>query len=166
MTVSRELEPNESVVSWWQASDGLWYPPSDGKTYGAPRFRYPWEYQDAQGNVLGTVREPGTVVLLSIVTLGIYGLYWLYVTFKELKAYSGQGIGGGWGLFLAFLFGLATAFILPYEVGHLYAKAEESPRTSVTTGFWHLIPIVGWIVWVIKVQHPLNDYWTAYKQSA
>lgn len=22
------------TAGWWQGTDGLWYPPSDGKTYG------------------------------------------------------------------------------------------------------------------------------------
>ena len=47
---------------------------------------------------LGNVRSPVAVILLSIITLGIYALYWEYSSFKELRAYSGEGIGGGLGL--------------------------------------------------------------------
>jgi|GEM_PF-5393889 len=54
----------------------------------------------AHGDV-GKVRDPWIVILLSIVTIGIYALYWQYATFKEMKDYSGQGIGGGLGLRVA-----------------------------------------------------------------
>lgn len=106
------------------------------------------------------------MVLLSLVTLGIYGFYWQYVTFNELKAYSGEGIGGGLGILLAFIFGIPTAFVLPSEAGHLYGKAGQNEPISVTTGFWHFIPFVGWIVWTIKVQRALNDYWKSQQTAA
>ena len=27
-------------------------------------------------------------------------------------------------------------------------------------GFWNLIPLVGWIIWVVKVQGALNRVWS------
>jgi hypothetical protein len=29
------------------------------------------------------------------------------------------------------------------------------------TGIWFLLPLIGNIVWYLKVQRALNDYWTA-----
>jgi len=49
---------------------------------------------------LGKPRGWVVVVLLSIVTLGIYGLVYQYKTFQEMKDYSGEGIGGVVGLIL------------------------------------------------------------------
>ena len=43
---------------------------------------------------LGTPRSSLSVILLSIVTLGIYGLYWQYKTFQEMHDHTGEGIGG------------------------------------------------------------------------
>ena len=60
---------------------------------------------------LGKIRNPWAVIGLSIITLGIYALYWQYATFKELKDYSGNGIGGGLGLLFAIL--LITAIGIP-----------------------------------------------------
>jgi hypothetical protein len=37
---------------------------------------------------------------------------------------------------------------------------------SGVTGFWNLIPLVGWIIWVIKVQGALNDEWVRGGASA
>jgi len=115
---------------------------------------------------VGTVRNPIAVVLLSIITIGIYALYWEYVSFKELKAYSGEGIGGGLGLLFAFLLSIVNAFLLPLEVGRLYARDGQPEPVTGLTGFWVLLPIVGGSVWVFKVQGRLNDFWQAHRAPA
>jgi hypothetical protein len=111
---------------------------------------------------VGSVRGPVAVILLSIMTLGIYALYWQYSSFKELKVYAGEGIGGGWGLLFAILVGIVNAFLLPYEVGRLYARDGRPEPVTALTGFWVLLPIVGGIIWVFKTQGRLNDYWLAH----
>jgi hypothetical protein len=113
-------------------------------------------------SVVGKIRSPVTVVLLSIITLGIYSLYWQYASFKEMKDHSGEGIGGGLGLLFAILIGIVNVFLLPSEVGHLYSREGSEPTISGLTGFWVLIPLVGGIIWVVKVQGHLNRYWEAH----
>jgi len=108
------------------------------------------------------VRIPVAVILLSIITLGIYALYWEYSSFKELKAYSGEGIGGGLGLLFAILLGIVNAFMLPLEVGKLYAREGQPEPVTAVTGFWVFLPIVGGIIWVVKTQGRLNDFWVAH----
>ncbi len=106
---------------------------------------------------LGRPRGVGTVILLLIVTLGIYGLYWIYITFAELQAHRGQGVSGVVGLLLALV--PVSIFLLPSYIGEMYAEAgQEKPMTG-WTGLWALIPLIGSIVWVIKVQGALNRYW-------
>jgi hypothetical protein len=114
------------------------------------------------GGPVGTVRTPVAVILLSIITLGIYALYWEYSSFKELKAYSGEGIGGGLGLLFAILLGIVNAFMLPLEVGKLYARKGQPEPVTAVTGFWVFLPIVGGIIWVVKTQGRLNDFWVAH----
>ncbi len=48
-------------------------------------------------SAVGTVRSPVAVILLSLVTLGIYSLYWQFATFRDMKEHAGEGIGGGLG---------------------------------------------------------------------
>jgi len=110
---------------------------------------------------VGTERKPLTVVLLFIVTLGIYGLYWYYKTFQEMKDYSGQGLGGLLGLLLSIFCGIITIFLLPGEVAGLYERAGKERPISALAGFWNFIPIVGGIVWLVKVQRRLNEFWAA-----
>ncbi len=113
-------------------------------------------------SAVGKVRTPLAVILLSIITLGIYSLYWQYATFKELRDHAGEGIGGGLGLLFAILLGIVNIFLMPAEVGQLYAREGRERTISGLTGFWVLIPFVGWIIWVVKTQGHLNRYWEAH----
>ncbi len=111
---------------------------------------------------IGKVRGAGVVILLSIITLGIYGLVWQFKTFKEMKTYSGRGIGGGLGLVLAIFLGFVNWFVMPSEVGNLYAAEQQEKPVSGLTGFWVLLPLVGGIVWLVKTQGALNRFWRAH----
>jgi hypothetical protein len=111
---------------------------------------------------VGKIRSPLVVILLSLVTLGIYSLYWQYASFKEIKAYSGEGIGGGLGLVFAILLGIVNVFLLPHEVGNLYGREGREAPVSGVTGFWVLIPLVGGIIWIVKVQGRLNEFWESH----
>lgn len=110
---------------------------------------------------LGKVRSPWAVIGLSIVTLGIYGLYWHYAVYQEMKDHSGEGIGGVLGLVIAILpvVNLANLFIMPGEVAGLYRRAGRPAPVSALTGLWILLPILGWFVWLFKTQGGLNRYW-------
>ena len=113
-------------------------------------------------STVGKIRSPVSVVLLSIITIGIYGIYWQYASFKEMKEHAGEGIGGGLGLLFALLIGIVNAFLLPSEVGHLYTKDGKTQPISGLSGFWVFLPIVGGIIWMVKVQGRLNEYWEAH----
>jgi hypothetical protein len=110
---------------------------------------------------VGDMRKPLTVVLLTLVTLGIYGLWWYYRQFEDMKVYSGEGIGGLLGLLFAIFCGIVSALLLPQEVGNLYGREGKEKPCSWVTALWNLIPIAGWVVYVYKVQNRVNDYWAA-----
>ena len=107
--------------------------------------------------MVGRHRNPLTVVLLAIVTLGIYLLYWIYITFAEVRAHRGQGTSGIVGLLLALI--PVSIFLLPSHVGDMYAEAGKTKPITGYAGLWALIPLVGGIVWLFKVQNRLNEYW-------
>ena len=108
---------------------------------------------------VGTVRNPWFVAIISIITLGIYYLFWQYQVFRDLKQHTGEGVGGVIGLVIGIVIGIVNWFLLPSEIGNMYAKAGmEKPVTGVT-GFWNLIPIVGFFIWVFKVQNAINRRW-------
>jgi hypothetical protein len=112
---------------------------------------------------VGKVRSTWAVIGLSLITFGIYGLYYYFATHEEIKQHSGQGVGGAIGLVLAlFTFGLVTPFLLPNEVGNLYARQGRPRPVTGVTGLWVLlgsIILVGPLVWLIKTNGALNAYW-------
>ncbi len=110
---------------------------------------------------LGKPRNWIVVILLMIITLGIYGLFYYYKTYKEMKDYSGNGVGGVIGLILALFIGIVTPFLMGSEVGNLYASEGEAKPVTGLTGFWVLIPILGIFIWLYKVQGALTRFWEA-----
>ena len=109
----------------------------------------------------GQMRTPVVVILLSLVTLGIYGLFWYYRVFEDLKLRTGNGVGGVVGLILGLCIAIVNVFLLPSEIGNMYTQEGlEKPVTGLT-GFWDLIPLIGWIIWVVKVQNAMNRRWEA-----
>jgi Domain of unknown function (DUF4234) len=108
---------------------------------------------------VGKVRNPWAVVGLSIITIGIYFLYWTYQVFREMKDHTHEGVGGPIGLVIGILIGIVNWFLIPAEVGNMFAKAGQEKPVSGVTGFWNLIPLIGFIIWTIKVQGALNRRW-------
>lgn len=109
--------------------------------------------------MLGDIRNPWTVILLSIVTLGLYGLYWTYVMFRDTRDLSGQGFGGLAGLALAIILPFLPPFLLPWQVGRTRVDAGLDRRVGGWWGLWWLVPIAGWMIWVLAVQRAANELW-------
>ena len=110
---------------------------------------------------LGTPRSVGKSILLAVVTLGIYTFVWTYKPHEEIKTHSGQGVGGVLGLVIYILISVVTYFVIPSEVRKTYEMdGRESPVRGIT-GLWLLLPLIGSIVWFVKVQRALNDYWVS-----
>ena len=111
---------------------------------------------------LGQPRGIGFGILMFIITLGIYGLYWVYKTHEEIKQHTGDGIGGVLGLVIWILLWPVTAFVIPSEVGKMYRRDGREPPITGWTGLW-LFPgfvlIIPAIVWFVKIQGALNRYW-------
>jgi hypothetical protein len=111
---------------------------------------------------LGQPRGIGFGIFLFIITLGIYGLYWVYKTSEEMKQHTGEGIGGVLGLVVWIVVGAVMAFVIPSEIGNMYKKDGRQPPVNGWTGLW-LFPfgifIIPAIVWFVKVQGALNSYW-------
>jgi len=107
------------------------------------------------------VRQPIAVILLSIITIGIYFLYWTYQVFRELKETTNEGIGPVIALVIAFVFSPILLFVLPSEIGKMYESAGLDKPVSGISGLWGFIPLIGGIIWIVKVQGALNRRWEA-----
>jgi hypothetical protein len=109
---------------------------------------------------IGETRSVGLSILWFVLTLGLYGWYWAYKTQSETQGYSGRGVGGLLGLVIWIFASFVSVFLIPSEVGKLYAGDGQHPVVTGWTGLWILLPIVGGVVWFIKVQSALNAFWT------
>lgn len=114
---------------------------------------------NALGNPAFKVRSPVAVIVFSIITLGIYYLYWVYQVGREMKEYNGSGIGPVANLLIGIIFGVVLAFTIPNDVQATYARDGKEAGISALTGFWNLLPLIGSIIWVVKVQGRLNALW-------
>jgi hypothetical protein len=108
---------------------------------------------------LGQPRGIGFAILMTIVTLGIYSLYWVFKTQDEVKNHSGQGVGGVLGLVIYIVVSVVTWFLIPSEVGKMFTRDGRPAPFTGWTGLWLLLPIIGAFVWFIKIQGALNRYW-------
>ena len=109
---------------------------------------------------LGQPRGIAFAIILTIVTVGIYSLYWVFKTQDEVKEHSGIGVGGVLGLVIYILISPVTFFIVPSEVRYMYEDLDggQSPVRGIY-GLWILLPIAGPIIWFVQVQGALNRYW-------
>ncbi len=118
-------------------------------------------YAPATGPI-GRVRPTGTCILLFIVTLGIYGWVWWFQTHEEMKRHSGEGIGGVVALVIAIFVSPVLAFLTPYEISTLEERRGRVSPVSALTGLWYVLGsliVIGPIVWFVKVNGALNNYW-------
>ena len=120
-------------------------------------------YPQAMGpGSVGKVRGTGVCILLLFVTFGIYSLFWYFKTHEEMKRHSGLGMGGGLALLLAFFVGFVMPYLTSNEVGDLYERGGRSKPVSGLTGLWYfpgMLILIGPIVWFVKTNGALNNYW-------
>ena len=122
---------------------------------------------------LGKFRSPGTVLILSIVTLGIYGIIWLGMIWQEMKEYTGKGLSG-WALLLMFvpivniyiyIMLLVYYFTIPQNIGLERMKLGMQQGLTAVWGLLILVPLGG-LIWMYFVQKNLNEMWAAASGNA
>ena len=126
--------------------------PAGATSYGGPLGRVPEQLG-------GVYYSPGLVILLTIVTIGIWSFLWVYRTGEDLKRYNGDGLGGVLSVVLNLLLGVVLMFTIPNEIKNMYERDGRQSPVSAVWGLWFLLPIIGLFIWYFKVQHALNDFW-------
>lgn len=111
---------------------------------------------------LGKPRSPWLVLLVSIVTFGIWTIVWSYQNGDEIKRHAGTGLGGVAYLFITLLISPVTMFLLAGEVEQLYRREGKEPPITTIWGLWFLLPLIGNLIWYFRIQRSINDYWSAH----
>ncbi len=57
------------------------------------------------------------------------------------------------------VFSPITFFLLASEIQKLHELDGQPSPVTTKTGCWVFLPIVGAIVWFVKMQTALNDFW-------
>jgi hypothetical protein len=138
-------------------------PPPPGAPGGYQQPGYPPPPAQPVGVVPQTINGPfnnvGLTILLMIVTCGVWGIFWTYRTNEDLKKYNGDGLGGVLGVVIYLLISLVLMFTIPDEISKMYQRDGRESPVSAIWGLWFLLPIIGNIIWYVKVQNALNDFW-------
>jgi hypothetical protein len=140
-------------------TDAGQYAPPPPNPYGAPPPPNPYGAPMGGPGPLGKVRSTGLCFLWAIITIGIYTYFWMGYTHAEMKRHTGQGLGGPLAVLIWFFVSPVMFFLTASEVGGLQERAGRQPTVSALTGLWILLPVAGTIVWFVKVNGALNDYW-------
>ena len=105
------------------------------------------------------------MILLTIVTCGVWAVVWAYQNGDEMQRFSGKGAGGVIHLVVTLLLSPVTMFLLAGEVEQLYRDDGQEPPITTLWGLWFLLPLIGNLVWYLRIQDAINDYWTAHGQT-
>ena len=111
---------------------------------------------------IGKPRSIGLVILLTIVTLGVWTVIWSYQNGTELKEHARTGLGGVGYLLLTLFIAPVTMFMMASEVEQLYRRDGKEPPITTIWGLWFLLPIIGNLIWYVRIQKSINDYWTTH----
>ena len=112
-------------------------------------------------DIRGVYYSTGLTILLTIVTLGIWGIFWTYRTSEDLKRYNREGLGGGLGILVYILLAIVLMFTIPNEIERMYQRDGRKSPVGTLLGLWVLLPFAGLIVWYVKVQKALNEFWAS-----
>lgn len=108
----------------------------------------------------GVVRSPGSVIILSIITCGIYGIYWQYSVAKEINEVLGhEATQPSYALIgiLCFVF----SFILMYQMDNAVMEIDAKQGKPSNSNFlmWIILSIffgIGFFMMQYQVQSRLN----------
>ena len=132
--------------------DGERYCPYCGtKTFNEYEFnQHKEEYTYDQAPIYS--RSIPIAIILSIVTFGIYGLYWLYCLASDVNTLTGEEDSSGFKVLILSIITLGL-----YELYWLYKVGER--LSDFQTLVYLILGILGWniIAWAF-IQNDLNKY--------
>ena len=116
------------------------------------------------------IRHPWGAWLLSIITLGIYGLVWWYKINRELRDYSagkGQPFENDPALSLLALFPGGLIIVPPFVTN--WTTPSRVARAQTMSGSTYTVnPVISLLLWlfvfsthIVYLQYALNSLWRA-----
>jgi hypothetical protein len=162
----------QAQPGYGQAPPGYGQPGQAPPGYGPPGYGQPVYGPPGQPAVapvsyrIGKTRHPWGVWLLSLVTVGIYGLYWYYTVNRELQEFDPRiDVNPGLSL-LALLFGgilVVPPFVSLFRTGDRIALGQQfagSPARC-SGGIGILLGLIGGF-YAVYYQSQMNKIWSMY----
>jgi hypothetical protein len=141
-------------------------PPIEPPAQSTPQPVPPPPSATAATGPLGQPRSIGVIILLTIVTFGIWTWVWSYQNGDEIKRHANTGLGGVPYLLITIFIAPVTMFLMAGEVEQLYRREGKEPPITTIWGLWFLLPIIGNLIWYVRIQRSINDYWTSHGAPA
>jgi len=107
-------------------------------------------------------RSIGLAILFSIITCGIYQLYWLYQLSADTRMLNGNTDSGSPGIDL--LLEIVTCGIYGFFVVYQCAKRiyqaelQRGDRANDDSAMLTVLSLFGWIIALAIIQHKLNNF--------
>jgi len=107
-------------------------------------------------------RNIGLAILFSIITCGIYQLYWLYQISADTRMLTGNNDSGspGTDLLLEIVTCGIFGFFVVYQCGKRIYQAElqQGERANDDSAMLTVLALFGWIIALAIIQHKLNNF--------
>ena len=139
---------------------------SCGKPFGQAAPPPPPQYQAPIPNngYIGVRREGITVLLLSIVTCGIYMYWWFYQCMEDINKASGERRLNSMGLLLGSIFCPFVIYLMLYNIDRNLARLSQENGTFYKENFvmWLLMTLLcglGTYISLFQVSSGLNEIW-------
>ena len=114
--------------------------------------------------MVGTNRSPVMVLVLTVITCGIYSLYWHYVVGQEINAALGREAVKPMYVFLAILcFPVLYYYMYTVDKAMLELAAQRGKNYNSNFVLWIICSVlagVGVYIEMFQVQDTLNDIWS------
>lgn len=113
---------------------------------------------------IGKIREPVTVIILTVVTCGIYGLYWFYTMMQDMNGALGEErIQSTLFLVLSIVCAPVIWYVMyQLDKGTMEACAKEGVEYKENFILWLLLSFVlgvGTFVCIYQLQSAYNKIW-------
>ncbi len=143
-----------------------------GSPWDAPPYGAPSHMQASVGGgglfAIGEKRDPVLVLVYTLITCGIYGIWWWYTMITEVKnALNRQDINPGTELVLGFVTCGVYFIYLYYKYPQLMLEMQDRaglPRNDISV-LCLILPFVGLaFVSILLMQTELNKIWDAARR--
>lgn len=113
---------------------------------------------------VGVIREPIKVIIFSIITCGIYGLYWYYITMEDLNSCLNERRFNSAMLLILGIFCFPVIWYILYKIDNTVEEICASEGIAYRSNFilWLLLTLVfgvGALVALYQVQSAMNMIW-------